>query len=335
LNAPTKFELYTMAVLELIRIYVLSLFFVLCLCSGSIEQQLEEVVRKSISLDFSIFGRNESYFINIINQNGYRICSGTVDRNAMKQVDCKYNTEHLNYGDNTFYITIYSKKTNAIVFETTSGFHYGKPRAMRWVEKVQEMARDLAESVAHATTNGESAKATTRKVAPAVLAVTGAGAGYVLSKQENRQKLTNFVRRKWGSEPLPRDDSEDCVVAVIDDTHESGPPPPPSLPLLPGPPAPRAPLWGSLRSTVQKTVGSRSTRVAGLMLGAALLGRGTVLPALQRVHTSRALPKPLLDLADKLRQSIGGLKREKPATLPDGAVVPALLRPPLPLKSPP
>lgn len=91
-------------------------------------QMLEDVLKGSISLDFSIYNRDEELYIHIINEDGYLICDGKINHsiNENEKINCIYDTDLLKNGDNTFFITVYSVRKNNIVLQTTSHFYYNK-----------------------------------------------------------------------------------------------------------------------------------------------------------------------------------------------------------------
>eukprot|EP00600_Ochromonadales_sp_CCMP1393_P000188 CAMPEP_0174985466 /NCGR_PEP_ID=MMETSP0004_2-20121128/18355_1 /TAXON_ID=420556 /ORGANISM="Ochromonas sp., Strain CCMP1393" /LENGTH=592 /DNA_ID=CAMNT_0016238113 /DNA_START=67 /DNA_END=1845 /DNA_ORIENTATION=+ len=105
----------------------LILIIALCLICHSLaesEQSLEDAIKGSLTLDFSIYNRDDELYINIINEDGYRICDGRISRRNIEQIKCTYDKDLLRYGDNTFFITVYSTKSNNIILQTTSHFFY-------------------------------------------------------------------------------------------------------------------------------------------------------------------------------------------------------------------
>lgn len=311
---------------ELLRVSVIILALILCQCFDKVERALEEVLRKAISLDLSLYDRNEAYFIKIINQDGYEVCSGTVDRNQMKQLACEYKKEHLKYGDNTFYITVFSKKNKTILFETTADYHYDKSNAM-WLIGVAKESADNAQnaiSIALGSLDNGTApwSAPVRRVGiPVGLAI---GVGYILWQRDVPRQIKHFVqslqKRKHslsvrGDQPSLAMVESDARSGGGDDDGNDGrrPPQQPTTGTSMPVPRPRTHLLGTLRDSMRKalhwrpTSSTSSRAAAGLLLGAALLGRQTLLPALQRLRTRTVPPQQLLTsslaaLADKLRR---------------------------------
>ncbi|KAJ1440571.1 hypothetical protein B484DRAFT_443345 [Ochromonadaceae sp. CCMP2298] len=107
---------------------LLLLFLAAIACFGAAdnsgEQSLEDAIKGSLSLDFSVYNKDDELYVNIINEDGYRICDGKISRRNLEQIRCTYDKDLLRYGDNTFFITVYSTKTNNIILQTTSHFFY-------------------------------------------------------------------------------------------------------------------------------------------------------------------------------------------------------------------
>ena len=103
-------------------------------------EKFEEAIKDSIALDFSIYNRDEEFYINIISEDGYKICDGRISRSSLDEISCIYDKELLRHGDNTFFITVYSTRRNNIVLQTTSHFFYDEEYS--FLERVKTLAKN-------------------------------------------------------------------------------------------------------------------------------------------------------------------------------------------------
>lgn len=105
---------------------IFSVLFCLGLICGAyasgVETALQETIKDALSIDLSLYNREEELFVNVINQDGYRICSAKINKHSHGDLDCK--KDGLRGGDNTFFVTLYSLKNKTILKEAVTHFHY-------------------------------------------------------------------------------------------------------------------------------------------------------------------------------------------------------------------
>lgn len=111
----------TIFLIILLTFCVLQNIYVVHAVSG---HDVEDALKDAIEIDFSIYNRNDEFYITILSEEGYTICEGKVSRTILDQIHCAYDKDVIKYGDNLFFITIYSLKKKEIVAQKTTHFYY-------------------------------------------------------------------------------------------------------------------------------------------------------------------------------------------------------------------
>lgn len=270
------------------RTILLLCFLLLTLCSvggNRVEEELDEVVRRAVSLDFTLYDRKESYLINIINQDGYRICTGTIDRNQMKQINCIYRKESLKHGENIFYITIYSRKNKRILFETTAGYYYENIGTNIVVKKVSNLFKSSIERLRCAVLRDDTCLTIPDGTGKVVLGIAAAATAVGIT--------STYIYPIFGSVAHDKDDSVfPAIYSGIDDSDDSSSPPPSDHP----PPRctlPRQSATSIFRTKLSQVSHSPIIRTGGMLFVAVLANRDRLIPALtstyQQIRTSKAI----------------------------------------------
>jgi hypothetical protein len=87
-------------------------------------EAMEEALKGAIQLDFSLYNKNDEFYISILTEDGYKICDGKLSKSMFDEITCSYDKNILKHGDNVFFVTVYSTKRKEIVMQTTTHFYY-------------------------------------------------------------------------------------------------------------------------------------------------------------------------------------------------------------------
>lgn len=114
-------------------VFLLSLLFCTCWVAvlGDVKEAkvaaVENALKMAVQLDFSLYNKNEEFYISILTEDGYKICDGRLSKAMLEKIECAYDKAMLRRGDNIFFITVFSTKKKEIVMQTTSHFYYDGP----------------------------------------------------------------------------------------------------------------------------------------------------------------------------------------------------------------
>lgn len=281
----------------IIVLFVLS--FTSTLCVNSVEKAWDDMIKDAISVDFSVYNRDEELFVNIINQDGYRICSANINRHSREQANCTLQKELLRDGDNTYFVTVYSLKNKTILQESVVHFFYDNI-GKTWISSALRGAQN---HILCTFRNGE--ECTSQVVQPrwrttssqifsvAGILLAGAYATYSgpLKLAVGKGLVDNcFLRGKelLGLKGLNADghDNSQCDVS-----------PPPSLPSAPPPPthSPHSTrgLLSGVRRNMHKFATARPTVCAAILLAVGVANRN-------RLPTQQAIKTQFSDLQHKI-----------------------------------
>jgi hypothetical protein len=88
--------------------------------------QMRAALEESIEIDFSIYDSNDEFYVTILSEDGYTLCEGKISRDqSSTNLACQGVDESiLRYGDNLFFVTIYSLKKKEIYSQKTKHFYY-------------------------------------------------------------------------------------------------------------------------------------------------------------------------------------------------------------------
>lgn len=211
-----------------LTVLVLVLLFV-ALCTGNssngdVEKALEETIRGSLSLDFNMHSRDEDLYVLIINQDGYEVCKGMINRQNIDQIRCTFSKDILNRGDNKFDITVYSPKNRVLVLKSSTIFNYNPKSGNPISEAIIAMKDSVFCRDGKCPEGASREDALVRRdplkkllVASGAIAAAGVFASYIWPLA--------FGTKRFPNPP---------VVAPLEEFLPP-PPPPPSLPPADGP----------------------------------------------------------------------------------------------------
>ena len=116
--------LFSLQLILVVLLYTTLLITFFSVSSAGQGKDVEHALKDAIEIDFSIYNRNDEFYITILSEEGYTICEGKVSRTILDQIHCAYDKDVIKYGDNLFFITIYSLKKKEIIAKKTTHFYY-------------------------------------------------------------------------------------------------------------------------------------------------------------------------------------------------------------------
>lgn len=88
--------------------------------------EIKNSLHESIELDFSVYDSKDEFYVTVLSEDGYALCDGRVSRDSgHTNLTCKgVNESKLRYGENIFFITIYSLKKKEIYSQKAKYYYY-------------------------------------------------------------------------------------------------------------------------------------------------------------------------------------------------------------------
>lgn len=169
----------------------------------------------TISLDLSMYNRDEKFYLTVRVDDGTQVCADTFSRD--ERTKCKYDVSVLKHGWNNFHVTIYSLDQQEIVYQKVEKFHYD---AKQSIIRTAGPTRKRLSAGAVATFFREN-RGLIWKSAALILLVHASGKVWM--------RLALILSRYWGNMWTKKNASS---------TPSKLTPPPPSPPPSPPPPPP-------------------------------------------------------------------------------------------------